>query len=342
MSLPSLILASIPIALWLLTEREQNGSGKGSGGSGGSGGGGTTTTPIGWPPPYPVPSPPMPYNTYGREMPFIASLPQGKASQLEKRDHMILTEVKKRLADGTLELPMSSVVITAGDWTATIPVLADALKLDGVRVTTDFETAQLIADVLGLYQLTPKVSDAINEQAMFRIEPTTRSWNYVPDPVTGEITGAYTQRMIDHSVAVDQKWEEANAAGTSIPASWGGGWNALLVNNPGKIWTNTIRNWEKLDPKTPPYGANHGWYRPGGLPPIQTNDLAHDVAHVDYSQILRFMGPAIYVTPKGDPNAPAMEIPMAEALTSSTWAPLVSDEGPLPLPRHPRIPPLTA
>lgn len=270
------------------------------------------------------------------EMPFISSLPeippsagfQKRMAVLKKRNDAILDEVETKKANQELtadNIDWTYVMTSHNQYAAEVPVMTDALKLEGIRVNVDFTTAQKLADVLGVYLLTPKIADAINLQSGIRNIPAFHS-EWMQDG-----TGSHTKRMVEHSLDVDKKISSAP------PEDWkdfSTGWNERLVLNPGKYWINTARNWERRN-----YGANYGWYIPTGKGIIQgpIPGLAHDIKHVDYSQVFRAIGPTIkvYDAETGGEKT----LPTEFILTNKELAPLISNEGALPAARHPNIPP---
>lgn len=287
--------------------------------------------------------------SYPAMTPFLQSLPElhpsmspvERAVVLRARNNVLLAEVERKQAAGgwtSEDMRWVDIYTSHGPYAAKIQVMADALQFDGVRVTTDFLTAQKIADVLGFYLPTPHVLNAINAQSGIKVAPATHpEWIDASHPKY-DGTASYTKRMIDHSADVEARVNAALQGGPdSYPGQWKGqGGVEGLVNNAGKHWVNTPRNWEKGDDPATARGANHGWYRPdGGL--WQNVGLAHTLDHVDYSQTFRAMGPVIEVTSS---TGEVFSLPTDEALTSAEWSPLVlGAEGPMPLSRHPAIQP---
>lgn len=299
----------IPAGLFLLLNRRA-----GSGSS--AGGGGGDTIPANYPGsgfmPKNVCSPakvsPSPQKR-GTISPFIDSLPE---KDFAARDKAFVVEAKRREDLGlwtAADIQWGSVWTSHGTLAAKVPVMLDALKIDGVRINPSFRASEEIAAILGVYHLTPRVNDAINQQSTEKIPPMSGlCWNE-----TGY--GTTANAMVHHSRRVD-KAREGGAGG--------------LLNNAGKIWSLTARNWEK-----PNYGANYGWY----IPPydgrvIQGNYLAHTIDHVDYSQTARYMGPEIEIT-DGE-TGQTWIVPTPEVITSPQLAPLLTGhEGALPDARHP-------
>lgn len=195
-------------------------------------------------------------------------------------------------------------------------VTADALKLEGVRVTVTHATAQHLADLLGAHLLTSRIADLAYLQAAARLAPQIQR----PDADMAD-----TARMVAHSRAVD----------AAIAAAHDGLGAALapgdLVSPVGKDWINTPRLRAQPD-----RAANFGWHAPtaplrspGGAAVWQSIGLAHDLAHVDYSQVVRLM--------RADCELDGVVRSLAEIALRPALCGLVSDEGPVEL-RHPGVP----
>jgi len=274
------------------------------------------------------------------DSPFLLSLPgDATGGTNDPRDMAILNEIHKRATLGVLGFgpppspaqPLSGagwsdVYVSAGGLAARVPVQTDAVKLDGVRVNTSFELQQRTADLLGLFSLTDKVGDAIDQQGL-KIDPSTHGG--IGDWMA-KGQGSWTRHMLEHSYEVDDRIENAG----HVPGD-------VLINNPGKYWINTYRNWELASPTTGakyldgPHGANFGWYKPGGGK-WQNIGNAHNIWHADYSQVMRFMGPWIFLI-QGDGSE--IPVPTATALKDPELAPLLMHMGkPLLAARHPAIP----
>lgn len=189
-------------------------------------------------------------------------------------------------------------------------VTADALTLEGVRFTVTHPTAQRIADLLGGHLLTSRIADLAFDQAEVHVPPQTQT----PDAAMAD-----TARMLEHSRAVD-----AHLARTGVPTR-------VLVADVGKDWVNTPRLKTRPD-----RAANFGWHAlgaplrsPGGWPVWQSIGLAHNLAHVDYSQTVRLA--------RADCELDGVVRPLAELALRPALCGLVSDEGPVEL-RHPGVP----
>ena len=287
-----------------------------------------TVTPVTPPVREPTVTPVTPPAAVG---PIIASFPDDMSPQLGNGQRMLIDAVLAGRHD-----PLDfGVVSSIGDegtpmagYRLAVPVMRDALKIEGVRPIGTHLTAQEIADrhPAGLLLLTPYVAGLISAQADAKLAPTILS------PVTST-----KAQMIQASAAVDRKLA---AAGVEAPA---------MVSNPSKDWVLTIRHTEPgVHPvsKVPrsEAAANHGLYR-APFDPIQNVGLAHNLEHTDYSQMLRFMGrTGILEHPSGEQTFPDL----VQLLTSG-FAPLLTGtkgklrgrqagEGVLPYSRHPAIP----
>jgi hypothetical protein len=196
-------------------------------------------------------------------------------------------------------------------------------------ISTTYPTAQAIGDMIGGSMLTTRISDEIHRQAPVSIAPMTRPWS-------ADNTMSHTDRMVQQSAALDAAAAQAGDDGTK------------LVDNLGKDWTLTRRNWlppagtgvEKPAGQSGSRhnGANFGWYlagsgshSPGGAPVIQSVGLRHDMNHADYSQLLRYV--------KSDSIAiDGAPISYAAALADPAISPLIQDEGgTLSSDRHPDL-----
>jgi hypothetical protein len=185
-----------------------------------------------------------------------------------------------------------------------IRVMPDALRLGGVRVNVSHTNAQRLADLLGAWLPTSRISDLVHEHADVVLRPQLG----VPDSQMAD-----TSRMIQHS---------ANVAAVLRGRIDAGG----CASTVGKDWINTNRLENRPD-----RAANYGWHDPhapnGRV--WQTVGLAHDRNHVDYSQVLRLVDRIAYVD-----GAP---IDIAELASHPELHGAVSDEGPLRVLRHPGV-----
>lgn len=351
------VLLALPIGIGLAIASSSSSSGGGgptpngtkpAGGGGGNGGSGGKGSHIpGWPPPEPRPLPP------GR---WIDQLAEEYSLDRER-------QIYDAIAAGYHNPIVWYAVQSPGagkyaGWTLEIPVMADALMIDGVRVTPSFPTTQAIADKLGarlagksLLMMTPYVAGLVWQQADARLSPTTSnqldplaeprrpensSWNR-----KGQVT-ATTSQMVAASRAVDAKLHPVK-----LPRDEQG--LSTLVANAGKDWVITAKYAEpgKHPDSGVPHkesGANHGLYT-ADWSPIQNVGVFHELGHTDYSQTARYFGPtSILRAPDGTStavdNASAIQDPeLAPFLTGVKGRAYVrqAGEGALPYARHPLL-----
>lgn len=180
---------------------------------------------------------------------------------------------------GAFEVSWALVTSQHNGHEATFQIMADALKIEGVRVNVSAKTQQKIADLLGCLLLTPKLADLAWIQRDIHLQPFPR----------GNTNGmSSTQAMLDHSAKIDK----ALAAG---------GETRGLIGTVGKHWVIDNDLAVKKD-----RAMNYGWHFEGAnfqgiggevvaslqkdkkgryLRLIQGRGTAHDMSHVDYSQI---------------------------------------------------------
>lgn len=209
------------------------------------------------------------------------------------------------------------VTTTMHGHTATLYCSADALQIgepgDSVRVSTNALTAQAIADMLGASLETSRIHDLAYGAADVKLEPILNPGGIKPgDP-----------RMADTDVMV--------AFSTAIDAALGG--RGGLVREIGKTWAIHPRmatsptqaiNYGFLTNRQP---SQFGPYKtPRGLTAWQTIGGAHDVQHVDYSQICCLVLGACIVDGQDHQLVDVMRDP------DLAW--LVSDDGPLKVTRY--------
>ncbi|WP_437604921.1 hypothetical protein WMF20_27415 [Sorangium sp. So ce834] len=235
---------------------------------------------------------------------FVARLPERACAA---REEALLEAVQ----DGHLA-PIDWVPVHSehGELRATFLVSADALRVgdaqDSVRINASARTTQRIADLIECAMLTTRLCDLVWEQATVRIQPCIGA----PDP-----TMANTSRMLEHHRRVEER-----VAGRTG-----------LIENVGKHWVLTNRLAGRRD-----RAANYGWYDPGaahrhGRHTLwQPLGLAHDLDHVDYSQVVRLVRRRCTVD--------GAERDLFEVMTDPALAGLVSSEGPLRVLRQPGVP----
>jgi len=193
---------------------------------------------------------------------------------------------------------------------ATLFVTTDALRVgddeDSLRVTVSPRSAQRIADKFGCMLLTPHICDLVWEQAAVRLTPSIQK----PDALMGN-----TSRMVLHNKTIEGKL--AGRKG--------------LIENVGKHWVLTNRLTSK-----PGSAANYGWFddaapgQSGKHKLWQTLGLAHNLEHVDYSQVIRLVMRWCLV------DGEARDL--FDIVRDEKLAGLVSSEGPLTVCRLPGVP----
>ncbi len=227
---------------------------------------------------------------------FAASLPQEPSLA---REQAIWEAVRR---GWHRPLAWRRLQVSAAGHQGVLWVADDALKIgdadDSIRVNVTAQTGQWIADHLGASLCTKHISDLIWQQADVRLTPSIQ---------TPDAQMAWTHRMVQHSQAVDAKLDA----------------RAGLVANVGKDWVLTNRLAAQ-----PGRAANYGWFRSDGRP-IQPLGLAHDVHHVDYSQVLRLV--------RREMEVDGREMDIEAVGRHPELAALVSDEGPLSVWRQPGI-----
>jgi hypothetical protein len=202
---------------------------------------------------------------------------------------------------GDLSFSWRPITSSAGSHTAEFRVFADAAKLDGVRINASARLMQQLADRLSCSLLTPRLADLMWAQRRVTVDPFLM-------PIS-----ASTDAMVRASAAYD-------ATVTDFPGLLGKTWcvdNALLLH-PGRA-------------------ENYGLFvlAPGGawrglateacvsLPPpnrvIQGRGWAHDIDHVDYSQLVQLV--SLDCTVDGRP------MKLHEVAASAELAPLVNHAG---------------
>lgn len=164
-------------------------------------------------------------------------------------------------------LPLVWAELTAGRGSDTVSffVTADALEVgdasNSLRVTTTARTAQRIADLFGCVLQTPSLCDLVWEQASVRLTPSFQT----PDAHMSD-----TSRMVAHHAAVEEKRRGRTG----------------LVENVGKHWVLVNSLFAR-----PGRAANYGWFDPRAPNRRlwQSVGTAHNLDHVDYSQVVRLV-----------------------------------------------------
>lgn len=271
---------------------------------------------------------------------FIRALPEGRTKdQLAQRESMIFDAVRRRDIAPIKWAPVFTTFRNSqgNTYKAKLLVAHDALRVgsgsDSVRVSTRHDTAQRIADDLGVVLPTAKISDEVWKQAVIRLPPRERNW-------WKDGTMSRTSRMLEQHNAVEKMVADEQA---KLGGKQG------LIADVGKDWVTTLRLWQ-------PYtgggeagasrAANYGWHKKGGTYPsatlpnvgvLQSVGLAHSIGHTDYSQMVRLVRREVEVCGPGMGNGGCATIDIDQIATDPALAGLVSHEGVLEGMRHPDI-----
>ncbi len=188
----------------------------------------------------------------------------------------------------------------------TILAMADALKLNGIRVAMSAELSQRVADELGMMLPTAKLADVMFRASRLRLGPFPRR---IP-PAGSESAAA---------IAHNSDLEQARMGRQGMVSGWKH-WilspriaELKAVNYGWHIETSDAR-WRQL--------KLHRSASDIGLRVIQPVAAVHSVHHVDYSQLAQF------VSRRGWLNG--REVDLAEVLGNPDQAKLISHVGVTP------------
>jgi hypothetical protein len=218
-------------------------------------------------------------------------------------------------ANALAPISWSKVFNTKDGRTIQLYVTTDALRVgsevDSVRINACARTAQQIADLLGCVLPTTRICDLVWEQAAVRVTPC--------------IGGAGrdmsdTSRMVAHHACVEGKVAGRTGLAETVGKNW-------VVSNVLLKHVGRAANYGWYDERAPYRSAPGGR---GGYRLWQPLGVAHDLAHVDYSQIVRLVHRSCVVD--GELRD------LVEVMRDPTLAPLVSDEGVMRLSRVPGVP----
>jgi hypothetical protein len=242
-------------------------------------------------------------------MPFPNAIPE--------REAYILQQVQ----DGNHESRWAPIVSSAGGHDAIFLVMADALKVDGIRINVSARLEQQIADVLNCSLLTPKLADLIWAQKAVKLPPMPR-----------QIT-ASTQAMESQS----QKLDAALAGQDGLVCTVGKHWciDKDLQAHPGKAenygWHFDGANFQGITGEVCAslMKDSHGSY----VRLIQGRGWAHDMSHVDYSQNCVLAAKQCWVD--------GVIMNLADVLAGAALAPLASHNGVTTIFRQPGVDEIT-
>jgi len=221
---------------------------------------------------------------------------------------------------GQFEACWVELVYKLKEYSVTLQVMEDALKIDGVRVNVSAALQQKLADIFDASLITAQVADLMYVSAPRRINPA-------PRPISTTVSS-----MIAHSLKIDEQLKLLSVT-------------KGLVSDPGKHWILD----KKLDASMN-RACNYGWHFTGssyqgivGFPVaskintisakvvkvIQPNAVAHDSRHLDYSQTCQLVSQTCWVD--------GVQKRFSELLVDPILSFLVNHQGPLKCIRQPGV-----
>lgn len=239
------------------------------------------------------------------------------------RDQWIL----QALQDGRGQYRFATLSLSddAGN-TLDVMVMADALRIDDVRVNVSAWLQAQICDLLSCLPLTGLLADQVWEQSQIRLPPAIR-----------QITSS-SSAMVQMSAKIDASLADAGyePGGDQLIA---GPWKWWLLAKAISAQKAMNYGMPFADPKRtkPNMGKGAGTYQgitgyqpvtnALGFSVIQPAATAHDPAHVDYSQDCQLVLRTCRLNGE--------EADLGDILMSADYAHLASAEGPLPFVRQP-------
>lgn len=179
---------------------------------------------------------------------------------------------------------------------ATICVTPDYLAIgsdeDYLRIPANLHTARAVAKTFGFVLPTTAMVDAIYDQATFHLQPR-------PLPASPEMTS--TTYYVNHNNLVQE----------ALPSNYAG--ELVAGNKKDVVLTNRLLS-------KPTQIAIYGWHRLDARP-IQPLSTVHEVRYADYSHGIRLVSETVQI------NGESRSI--YEVLAASTFAPILSREGPI-------------
>ena len=224
--------------------------------------------------------------------------------------------------DGRIVPIWHPLTVTAGGHTATFYVLEDALKLNGVRLSTTANNLQQIADKLRASLMTPRLIDLAFLHADVVIPPQTI---YPPD----DTTAALEKESAKMDAAIDGR------AGLVAPI--GKPWCLSNVLIGAKARDGSIAaalyGWAVANGFTPPAGVDlHKGTLPG-IQNIQPLSTVHSAAgYSDYAMLASIVRRDVVL------DGQAVDLWAVMQSRDPSVSSLVSHEGPLRVLRQPGVP----
>jgi hypothetical protein len=196
-------------------------------------------------------------------------VPDDFPEAIPARDAFILAQVQA----GNFDARWGELATVASGHTAVFTVLADALKVNQVRVNLTAIGQQHVADAMGAMLLTPRLADLIWYQRQVSLPPFTMSATQHDLMVMATV-----ERMKLHSQKIDDALAALPTPPTGLICTVGKHWviDDALLQHPGKAenygWQNTSNG---------PACVTHGTQV---CHVIQDPGWAHAPSHTDYSQ----------------------------------------------------------
>lgn len=233
---------------------------------------------------------------------FLASLPE---EFTPAREQAILDAVR----GGNYVLNWVPITVYRPPYRATIWVSNDALRIgqpdDSVRVAVMAQTEQMIADELNATLPTALLSDEIYRQADIKLMPVTLGSERRPGESSKNPMSTTSRMKLHHDLVEEQlsKWY-------NVPLSKA--WEEILVAPVGKDWVASRRLLGEPRLAGAPAAINYGWHRQdmspaahvgpfpsvSAYPPVvvhQSEGMAHNMLHQDYSQVVRLVARAMLI-----------------------------------------------
>lgn len=224
--------------------------------------------------------------------------------------------------------PWVDLTLTDGTNTATVRMMSDAFALgpfgDHLRLPMTPGTAQSIFNLFGWLLPTPWLVYQFWRAAPYKLAPIAM----VPNK------GADLVQFADHSALVDYALDAKIAPGSDVHPALptpvlggvsGAGKNIVVSNiwQPGKV---LIQGWYR-PPPAPDVFDDHRPLSAENRQPIQPNSNVHAADYEDYSHLAQAVHPV--ATLNGQP------IPTIVLYQHPVFSHLVSNEGPIKVPRYP-------
>jgi hypothetical protein len=221
------------------------------------------------------------------------------------------------LPGGRASWSWSPIVIHGKDRTIVLQVLADGIKIDGVRMSGSATLAQQVADRLGALLHTPRIND-LAWQYGSRIQPQI-VW-----PTSASIAALVKGSALIDAAIQDLKAVKPTGGPIGLVAPVGKPWVLSKAMTPQRA---TLYGWQLSAPIA---GVpSHKSPATPGVMVIQPLSTAHSPAYEDYSSLINLVHRKCVVD--GEPAD------LASVLQDPVLSWLVSHEGPVPV-RQPGVP----